>query len=472
MRLDESRLTQNLSLVLAALLSLVVLSSGCGWRNRRVSSQPSILLITIDTLRADHCSTYGYSKPTTPRLDALAKQGVLCEVTYAPTPTTAPSHATMFTALLPREHGILKNGFVLADSHQTLAEIVRERGYRTAAFVSSLMLHRTTGFDQGFDHYDDDFKGAQGSYPKDDYLNNGTIQPPDRRANETRVRVLDWFMEQGYLSGDSSGKPPFFVWVHLFDPHMPYDPPAASRDVLRTGGPPNDGDPQVASYDAEVHFADSQVGVLLDRLERAQLLDNTITIVTSDHGEGLMHHDEMFHGRTLFEEAVRVPLVFRWPKGLEGGRRVQGPTLLADLTPTVLDLAGITVSPRKRHGQSIAGALRGQRKIDTERTVILQRRFFESDHDVDGVRVKGLGFAIVEGRWKYIEVRDEAVRMLFDLKTDPQERHNLFLDASRPSRGLARRLATWLDETEPGHAGRQSMSDENAERLRALGYVQ
>ncbi len=376
----------------------------------------------------------------------------------------------MFTSLLPREHGILKNGFVLPASLDTLAEVVHRQGYRTAAFISSLVLYRTSGFDQGFDYYDDDFSTAQGSYPKDDYLDNGIRQPPDRRADETRNRVAQWFGTQGYLSDRAADAPPFFVWVHLFDPHMPYDPPAASREVLQAGGMASENERRIAAYDAEVHFADRQVGLLLERLEAARLLDNTITIVTSDHGEGLMNHDEMFHGRTLFEEAMRVPLVFRWPRGLEAGRRVEGPTLLADLTPTVLELAGIPYGPRT-DGHSLARALRGQQKVDAERTVILQRRIFESDHDVDGVRVKGLAFAIIEGRWKYFEARDEAVRRLYDLKNDPHERHNLFDETSRPSRGLAARLATWLDNTEPGEVRRPVMSDENAERLRSLGYV-
>ncbi|MGH7898499.1 MAG: sulfatase-like hydrolase/transferase, partial [Candidatus Binatia bacterium] len=232
--------------------------SELGDRPRR----PNILLVTIDTLRADHCSTYGYARPTTPRLSELAASGVRFEVAYAPMATTGPSHGTMFTSLLPRSHGVLKNGLTLSDRPPTLAAALLAAGYRTAAVVSSYAVHRRFGLGRGFLTYDDDFTGARPSLTHKVFWEGHEVPGPfDRRADETRAKAVDWLERQGYLEARRSALPPFFLWVHFFDPHSPYDPPEPhrgrfalpSRDVAEL-------DREIAAYDGEAHFADEEMG--------------------------------------------------------------------------------------------------------------------------------------------------------------------------------------------------------------------
>ena len=431
-------------------LGLVLLLAAC----RRGPERPNLLLVTIDTLRADHCSAYGYGKPTTPHLEALARDGVRCELAYAPMATTAPSHATMLTALLPRAHGVRKNGHVLAPRHRTLAEVLHDHGYRTHAVVSSFVLEKRFGLAQGFASYDD-------SLGESENAKEALFQTADR----ARHKALDWLSTNGDLGGTRSAQP-FFLWVHLFDPHEPYAPPAEHR---RPFAPPDESDAlrsALASYDGEVRFADAELGVLLDGLASAGVLDTTLVVVTADHGEGLMSHGHMGHGPQLYEEAVRVPLVFRWPRGLPSGTLVETPVLLADLAPTLLALLG--VKPLEHaDGVNVADVLRGRQAGEANRPVFLERRRYDNE-TADGVPVRGALVGVRLGRFKYLEAPD--ARELYDLDIDPAEARNILAERTREAESLAALLARWRT-TRAGdeHA---DTSTETREALRALGYVQ
>jgi choline-sulfatase len=431
------------------------------------TAHPSILLVTIDTLRADHCSAYGYPQPTTPRLDAIAKRGVRLATAYAPIATTAPSHATMFTSLLPRAHGLLKNGQALAPQHRRLAEVLRDNGYKTAAFVSSFAVDARFGFGPGFAAYQDDFAGAHASSAMQDW--EGQLAPAvfERRADETRALVVDWLRSHGYLDA-ARVSAPFFVWVHFMDPHHPYSPPHEERAKIEVA-PPGEGlQLAIADYDAEVRFADREMGAIFDALESAGRFDQVVTVVVGDHGEGLKQHGHMFHGLTIYEETVRVPFVFHWPWGLREPRVIEPPVQIVDLAPTVLELAGIPPESSFQ-GMTLAPILRGQGDADPERPVFLERRLYETPV-VQGFRVAGAKLGLRQGRWKYIEARDEETYELYDLASDPGEQKNLFESERARAEELARVLHAWADG--PAATPAPPVSPEDAERLRELGYVQ
>jgi choline-sulfatase len=446
-------------------LAAAVAASGCA---RAPARRPDVLLVTIDTLRADHCSTYGYGRPTTPALDALARRGVQFDVAYAPMATTAPSHATLFTGLLPAWHGLVKNGHAMGAGHRMLAEAFRDGGYRTGAVVSSFVLDRRFGLDRGFASYDDRFSGADPSLKTKKWRRMHVDQPFDRRADETAARAIAWLRENGYLGAERpAGHPPFLLWVHFFDPHDPYDAPDAHRARFPPlGALPLDA--QVAAYDAEVHFTDEQLGALTGALAEAGALDRTVTVVTADHGEGLMQHGHMVHGLHLYEEAVRVPFVVHWPDRL-GPRRVDRPVQLADVAPTLAEMAGVAWTARPGQGQSLAGVVSGRDTLDPAREVFLQRRQYE--RRAEGRRpVKGQKYALRSGRFKYIESREEGTFELYDLASDPGEQRNLLSAPPAEAATLPARLQRWVDAA-PAHA-QGPIDEETARKLRSLGYVQ
>ncbi|HZR81000.1 MAG TPA: sulfatase [Candidatus Binatia bacterium] len=459
---------------------LAALAGGCERGARDAApTRPNVLLVSFDTTRADHTSAYGYERPTTPRLAALLATSIRFDAAYAPMPTTMPSHSSMFTGVFPRTHGVVKNGLALAPGTPTLAAALSAAGYRTAGFVSSFVLDRRFGASQGFETWDDHFGEGSCKMAAKNWEGRDLEESFCRRGAETRARAESWLESNGYLSGASAGSgaaaaatpaPPFFLFVHFFDPHDPYAPLPEHAALF----PPAPGDDariaqQVAAYDGEIHYADEQLGLLLDRLAQAGILDWTLVVVVGDHGEGLMQHGWMNHGLHLYEEAVHVPLVVRWPARLAGGRSIAEPVELTDLTPTVLALAGVAAPDIRPQGRSLAGALTGGEKLDPERPVFLQRRHYEGKVR-PGVEAYGLKVGVRKGRWKYIECKVEQTRELYDLASDPHELTNL-VDAHGEEAGrLAATIEKWLSETP--EAARGGVSGKDAERLRALGYVQ
>jgi choline-sulfatase len=480
---DRMRAAPALRAVAAlAVLASLASAAGCDKLRGAVSAQkPNVLLVTLDTTRADHTSAYGYPRPTTPRLEGLLPTSVKLETAYAPTATTLPSHASMFTALHPRSHGVLKNGQKLAEGIPTLAGALAGAGYRTAGFVSSYVLDARFGPQQGFATWDDDFGERPCKMLGKRWEGRNLDESFCRRGAETRDRAIAWLEGNGYLgtppagapaSGDAEGeRKPFFLFVHFFDPHDPYVPePEHAALFPPLGEKPDHIAQQRAAYDGELHYTDAQLGALLDRLAAAGILDDTLVLVTADHGEGLGDHGWMNHGLYIYDEAVRVPWIVRWPGHLPGGRVIAEPVELVDMPSTVLDLVGIPDERLRGEGRSLADALRGKGKLDADRPVYLQRRLYEGKVRGD-VEAHGEKIGIRVGRWKYIEAKEEATRELYDLATDPGELANLVEQHPGDASRLAASLGSWAARTPTAGSG-GGVSDEEAEKLRALGYVQ
>lgn len=353
------------------------------------ASPPNVLLITVDTLRADHLGCYGYERARTPHTDRFADEGVRVERAIAPTPLTLPSHTSILTGLEPPAHSVRGNGvFRVPDSVQTLAEVLKAEGYQTQAFVSSDVLHHRFNLDQGFDGYEDDLSGEE---------KDALTQMQERSGEQTMDRVLRWLDKRTEPASAS----PFFLWVHLFDPHAPYEPPEADAKLAAT------------PYDAEIASADRQVGRLVKALEPNGVLDDTILVFTSDHGENLGEHQEATHAMFIYEATQRVPLIFRYPRKLPAGRVFDGPARSVDIMPTILSLAG--KKPGETQGADLSEALAGG--PPSASPVQYSESFYPK---------LILGMAHLEGvrqdAWTYIRApRPE----LYDRRTDPGELRNL-----------------------------------------------
>jgi arylsulfatase A-like enzyme/Flp pilus assembly protein TadD len=404
-------------------LGLLVLLLAAGER-------PDVLLVTIDTLRADRVGAYGHAPAATPHLDRLAREGVLLEDAVVQVPQTRPSHASIFTGRQPYEHGIRDNYSPPLRGHATLAERLRDAGYATAGFVAAYPVSRDSGLDRGFETFDDPFgTGAR---------RRGGDERAERPAREVVDAALGW------LKGVSAR--PFFAWVHLFDPHAPYLPPPPFRERFAR-----------SRYDGEVAYADAQVGRLLEWLDRTGRAGRTLVVVTSDHGEGLGDHGEDEHLFFVYDSTLRVPLLLRWPGTLPAGRRVGGQFRSVDLMPTLLDLVGLSPSPAS--GQSRAAELRAGGKLPDNES------YAESLYGQLHFGYAPLRALRGEG-WKYIDApRPE----LYDLRTDPGETKNRMGDRAPVARAMDARLKT--HDAGPAKAAAAAVSPEAAERLAALGYV-
>ncbi|MEX0914399.1 MAG: sulfatase, partial [Wenzhouxiangellaceae bacterium] len=294
------------------LAGLAVLLTSCG------REQPwNVVLVTFDTTRADRIGSYGNARIGTPALDGLAHEGIRFANAVSVAPITAPSHSTILTGLYPTGHGVRDNGlFVLSDDNRTLAEILRERGYATAAAVGAFPVVSRFGFDQGFDLFDDHLTGMY-----EDYLGERTVPKEqlffdERRAAQVNEAVIPWL--------EARGEEPFFLWLHYFDPHQPFEPP-----------PPYDQLYADDLYNGEIAYADSRLGHMLDQLRRLGKLERTLIVVTADHGEGLGEHNEVTHAVLAYDSTLHVPLIIR-PPGLGSGsaRVVDDRVGIVDIVPT------------------------------------------------------------------------------------------------------------------------------------------
>jgi arylsulfatase A-like enzyme/Flp pilus assembly protein TadD len=399
--------------------------------------RPDVLLITIDTLRADRLGCYGYPAARTAHIDALAAEGVRCDDVLAAAPITMPSHATILTGLYPPAHGVRDNGtFTLPDRAVTLAESLRAAGYDTAAFVSALVLNRRYGLDQGFALYDDELWAE--ADPK-------LFMIRERPAAKTLDRFFSWFKERERRAD----RRPFFTWLHFFEPHQPYAPPLWARLVTPT------------AYDGEIATVDREIGKLVDFLRRRGRLDSTLVILTADHGESLGEHGEKTHAVFIYQATVRVPLIVRFPGYFPSGRVCATPLRNADIAPTLLGFLGIPEAVRMQ-GLDVREILRGRKPARA------LPRYCES-------RVSELGFGmaplygVVREGMKYIRApRPE----LYDLRVDPGETRNLYTGRSPAVARLEEDLDAVLRRSlkAVGQAV-VPMSRESEEALRSLGYL-
>jgi arylsulfatase A-like enzyme/Tfp pilus assembly protein PilF len=399
----------------------------------------NVLLISIDTLRADRVGAYGYGSAQTPAIDALARRGLRFANATSVGVLTLPAHASLMTGTFPAYHGVRDNGgFYVDERRQLLAEILRERGYRTGGFVGAFVLDRRWGINQGFDRYFDDFDLSSAGAGMD------TIQ---RRGTEVVDRALAWLAE------DTDR--PFLAWVHLYDPHAPYLAPPAFRARF----------PQTldGAYDAEVAATDVEVGRLLDALERDGRLDRTLAIVVGDHGESLGEHGEQAHGFFLYDAAVQVPLVIagRCSTGLViPARVVPDQVRLVDVMPTILDCLQVS-APAEVQGHSLLAAARGERVEGLALAETWYPRYHYGWSELVAVR---------DGRYKLVRAPR---RELYDLQTDPDERVNLADQHPQRADALERALDDLLARVSRADAVRAPapVDPEVEERLRALGYI-
>jgi arylsulfatase A-like enzyme len=429
---------------------------------------PNVVLVSIDTLRADALGVAGGPVPT-PTLDALAREGVLFERAIAPAPETAPSHATLFTGLDVLEHGVLANGAAVPDELPTLAESFREAGYATAAFVSSFVLDPRFGWSRGFEHYDASFPTAgatlskQRAYPGAFWAEH-EFEGFDRRAPETTREALAWL---------ESAPEPFFLFVHYFDPHAPYRPPEPfDREAKRgrydlagrgvRGVPPRALAQMIRRYHAEVLYADHWLGRLLAGLARRGARDRTLVVVTADHGEGLGQHGWLEHGMYLYDEQVAVPLLFHWPGRIVPRQPISTAVGLVDAAGAVAALAGVR-APSGAAESPLADVVLGGGEPPSRVLFGFRRRLPTQQ------RRSGEALSVRRGRWKYLRVAD-ARDELYDVGGDPDELQDLV----RQRADVARQLRELLDahvESAPERRPVQPLGDEERRGLEALGYI-
>jgi len=421
----------------------------------------NVIVISIDTLRNDHCSFAGYTRRTTPRLDALAAEGTRMTQAYAPTSTTGPTHASLFTSRYPLSHGVVKNGLSLEEKLTTLAEALGDEGYATAAVVSSFVLDDKFGYAQGFGSYDSSFTPEFASIERRELDGHAVEGAFDQTAGET-TRKARQQLERLAAQDD-----PFFLFVHYFDPHYPFVPPESWEGRFATDGA-DELQLEIDAYDEEIGFTDEQVGLLLDRLRDLELDEHTLVVVTADHGEGLMQHGHMHHGLQIYEELVHVPLIFRLPGTIEAGRTIDTPVSLIDLFPTLFSLLGLD-RPGELQGLDLSAALSESAPLAPQRPIYFHRRHYEPGV-VSGIPVAGEKLGVRSGRWKYIEGQQEESRELFDLQEDPGERNNLLERDPKIANQLSRTMESW-EEGQLRIASGAVISAEDMRKLNALGYT-
>jgi len=425
------------------------------------TAPPSFVLITIDTLRADHLGCYGYARATSPALDAFARDALLFENAYAPMPTTLPSHVSLLTSSLPARHGVLSNFRYLhipfvpeeAGGLRSVAQTLAEAGYATAAFTSASPLSRGTGIDAGFADFD---------APPPFDAEGESVR---RIAGETIDRALGW------LAARDGAAPPFFLWVHVFDPHYPYEAPAPwgtafSTDEALVAELAARGIPDVLhrhvagianAYDGEIRYTDEQVGRLLDALRERGLYERAVIAIAGDHGEGLMSHGEPGH-ELLWRGTVRVPLVLRFPGGPRGVRSREVASLV-DVLPTLRAHTALPLTDASFDGEDLLAEPR-------ERGALSQEPVREG-------APRQRTYALSDERYRYW-LPSEGPPRLFDLANDPAELRDVAGEQPEVAARMRARIEAMLEEarSRPGATVTNDIDPELRERLKQLGYAE
>jgi len=432
-------------MLLRNLVFNALLVTGIAWP--ALAAQPNIVLITIDTARADRMGFLGSKAGLTPNLDAVARQSVVFFRAYAHVPLTTPSHATILTGTYPQFNHLDDLGTPLAKDIPYLPDILRQRGYHTAAFVGSQVLDPKSaaapGFDRGFDTYDAGFHSRQSG--EDRY------HSVERRAEVVVDHTVAWIRrhQQG----------PFFVWVHVYDPHDPYDPPALFKAKYAA-----------APYDGEIAYADAALGKLFTALRSQGLYDGALIAVVADHGEAFGEHGEQSHGFFLYDETLHVPLMLKLPAERAAGLRMETRVGLVDLAPTLLQEVKID-SPKAMQGETLLTLMKactgGAKGTVAAKSAPDRPAYAETDYPHRAFGWSSL-YSLRSGKYLYIEAPE---RELYDQSVDPGALHNL----AGSSMAVADTMASQLDEFRrktAGAATRQpSIDPQRVEQLQALGYV-
>jgi arylsulfatase A-like enzyme/Flp pilus assembly protein TadD len=402
----------------------------------------NVLIITLDTTRADRIGVYGYEPARTPNIDAIAREGVRFENAYTPVPLTLPSHCSLFTGTIPLYHTVRNNGrYRLPEQADTLAEILKRRGFVTAAFVSSFTVDSRFGLDQGFDTYNDNLpvkKGLVKTYHS------------ERPAALVFEDFACWFKTHSSKNKNKT----FFAWVHFFDPHLPYSPPEPFKSRF-----------QKNPYDGEIAYMDVYVGKIIDLLKEKQMLQNTLIIIAGDHGEAFGEHGEFGHMMFCYEENLKVPFIFYCQNRLPGNRKIVSRVNLTDILPTILDFLEIKI-PSHRHleGASLLPLIEGEKIGVGERFFYIESLF--PKESLGCAPVKGL----IKGDYKFIDLPKPE---LYDLEKDPCERENLFLEQNATAKKLKHTLSRFIKQYDSlalrFRSGR-TLSLEEERKLKSLGY--
>jgi len=399
---------------------------------QKQASTPNVFLVTIDTLRADHVRCYGDEHIQTPALDSLAKDGFRFQQAFTPSPITNTSHATILTGLLPSSHGVTDFAVALAASHPTLAELLKKKGYQTAAFVGAVILDSKTlapGFDRGFDFYD--------NFPQH--------SPSNLRWGRVERRGMDVVHRaQTWLAAHPAG--PHFVWVHLYDPHDPYEPPAPYSLIYKD-----------RPYDGEIAYADSALANFVAYIKKQGWYENSVVIVVGDHGEGLGEHHENTHGIFLYDSTTHVPLIVKLP-GRNSSKTVSEQVRTTDILPTVLDILRVPL-PARLDGESLKPYFADTKNV--ERTAL-----GETDYPLR------FGWAplrsVRQEGFKFIEApRPE----LYNLKADPGELQNVYQPWDQSVRKYREILTAVRAKSPPAAPSAGTVGKGTLDELKALGYL-
>lgn len=401
-----------------------LLTSACSSKKPEPTRPLNLVLVTIDTLRPDHLACYGNTKIQTPNLDKLSQRGVLFQNAVTHTPLTAPSHASMFTGLYPTVHKVRDTGgFYLQPTSTTLASILQQQGYDTAAFVGASVLKKSFGFNRGFSVYDDDMpKPAPGT----------PVEFPERRAAEVVDRAVGWL--------DSRTTKPFFLWVHVFDPHFPYKPPS----------------PFSNTYDGEIAYTDQQLGRVFDSIARKSPKD-TIVAVLSDHGESLSDHGEYTHGVYLYDSTLRIAFLLAGPR-VPSGMRVTQQARAVDVLPTLLDLVG-GQPPSGIQGTTLTPTFTGKDPAPWSYIETLYPKINMGWTELKGMR---------SNRWKYIRAPKPE---LYDLLNDPSELRNVISSHPAEREQAEAQLQTISGGQSEEKVQTAAVDQHTLQQLKSLGYL-
>jgi len=462
---------------------------GCSTDPPQPPHPQNLIIISIDTLRADHMSLHGYERPTTPRIDTFAERAATFDRAIAPWPKTVPSMVAMFNSRYPHSTGIMygSSGQYVPDEELMLAEIARAQGLSTAAVVSNAVLGSATNFGQGFDSYVETYKEE-------------SPFEPEYRNSANSVTAYARLLLRQHAAGD-----PFFLWAHYVDPHATYDPPeefaapfmndgmydstelrlnedngnfhgGVAGRYWRRNGEQSELGWYVANYDGEIAFTDDQIGMLLDEIEQMGLLSNTAVMITSDHGESLGEHQYFFeHGWFPYNACGWIPWVIYWPDMPNPGSRIAYPSSLLNLVPTVNEIMGWEVEGAEFHGTSVVPVISGEVETVDPHVVI--------EGGEGGLKWHEFLRAVQDERWKLVYVPSERYRgmmqgteiELYDVIADPMETLNLADSQPDIVTRLKRELARIISATGPikEAPGRQPRySEEELRSLRSLGYIQ
>ncbi|MFP4081827.1 MAG: sulfatase-like hydrolase/transferase [Candidatus Aminicenantes bacterium] len=400
----------------------------------------NIILFTIDTLRADHLECYGYEEVKTPQINRLAREGILFEQNIVQAPLTLPSHSSILTGTHPLHHGVRDNGgFYLDESHITIAEVVKNRGFSTAAFVGAFVLDSRWGLDQGFDHYYDNF-----DLTKYERVSLDAVQ---RRGDEVLEAAYDWL--------EKNHQQKFFAWIHLYDPHTPYEPPEPYKSQY--GGRP------FGLYDGEIAYVDQLMGEFRKFMEDKKLWEKTLIIFTADHGESLGEHKENAHGFFIYDSDIRVPLIIRFPEKKFQGSQIAEQVSSIDIMPTILNMMGEEL-PENVQGESLLPLILG--KQSGNQSLAYSETYWPRYH-YGWSELKSLR----KGQYKFIDApRPE----LYDVLEDPGEIHNLISAKASLAHEMKRDLDSLIEKFSAEgieEAGPEKIDNDSLVKLQALGYI-